>query len=271
MRIGFITNGTERDLEFARAEGIPVVEINIHTDLTDWEERSESYRNLLEKYGIGVTAMGLWGKNYISPDPSERESCLQELRRHVDLAARLGARVVMTGGGLNQGEPVFEQAKKACIVLKPLVAYAQEKGLTFAFYNCHWTNHVTGPEAWDVVLKELPGVGIKFDPSHPINDGLDYLKHARDYGAHFVHLHAKGTVRIAGEWFDDPPAGMDQTDWRTLFAILYKHNYQGDISIEPHSRTWTGDRYYWGIRFSKRFLETFLMGGGIGDESPSRF
>ncbi|MCS7223204.1 MAG: sugar phosphate isomerase/epimerase [Armatimonadetes bacterium] len=259
MRIGFITNGTEQDLQFARSEGIPVVEVNIHQNLKEWEEKASSYQELLSRYGIKVNAMGLWGKNYISPDQSEAEHCLQELKRHLDLASFLGARVVMTGGGLNEGEPISQQAKKACAVLKPMVAYAQEKGLMFAFYNCHWTNHVTGPEAWDIVLKELPGVGIKFDPSHPINDGLDYLQHARDYAPYFVHLHAKGTVRIAGEWFDDPPAGMDQTNWPVLFAILYKHNYQGDINIEPHSATWMGDRYYKGIRFSKRYLESFIL------------
>ncbi|MEZ8222021.1 hypothetical protein GG496_002191, partial [Candidatus Fervidibacteria bacterium JGI MDM2 JNZ-1-D12] len=73
------------------------------------------------------------------------------------------------------------------------------------------------------------------------------MQHARDYGHRFYHIHAKGCVKVAGKPFDDPPAGMDQIDWRSLFAILYKHNYQGDINLEPHSPTWLGERYYKGM------------------------
>ncbi|HID05939.1 MAG TPA: sugar phosphate isomerase/epimerase, partial [Armatimonadetes bacterium] len=93
MRIGFITSGNERDLAFAQQEGIPCVEINIHDDLERWESRKEQYKSLCERYGIEVTAMGLWGRNYISYDDSERERCFNELRRHIDLAAFLGAKV----------------------------------------------------------------------------------------------------------------------------------------------------------------------------------
>lgn len=259
MKIGFITNGTEEDLQFAKEQGIPCVEVNIHQNLAEWEARKENYRALLERYGIEVNAMGIWGKNYISPDETERQMCLQELKRHIDLAAFLGAKVVMTGGGVNPNYTIEKQALEACEQLASLVDYAESKALKFAFYNCHWTNHITGPEAWEVVLERLPSVGIKFDPSHPFYEGEEYLLHARDYGHRFYHLHAKGCLKIGGKPFDDPPAGMDQIDWGSLFAILYKHNYQGDVNIEPHSATWMGDRYYKGILFSKRFLEQWLL------------
>jgi sugar phosphate isomerase/epimerase len=259
VRIGFITNGTEQDLQFAKENGFPCVEINIHNNLAEWEARKETYKEWLERYGIEVNAMGLWGRNFISPDESERERCFDELRRHIELASFFGAKVIMVGGGYNEGQPIKEQALRACELFPPYIELAESKGLKFAFYNCHWTNHITGPEAWDIVLDKLPTVGIKFDPSHPFYDGLDYLQHARDYGHRFYHIHAKGCVKIAGKPFDDPPAGMDQIDWRSLFAILYKHNYQGDINLEPHSPTWLGERYYKGLLFSKRFLEQFIL------------
>lgn len=259
MRIAFITNGTDGDLQFAKENHIPCVEINVHQNLAEWESRKESYKNLLTRFGIQVDAMGIWGRNYISDNEQERQTCLEELRRHIDLASFLEAEVVMTGGGEDPDQPMEFQAQKACEILRPLVEYAQSKGIKFAFYNCHWTNHITGPTAWDVVDHLLPTVGIKFDPSHPFYDDVDYLEHARDYGHKFIHFHAKGSMKVGGKHFEDPPAGMDQIDWRSLFAILHKHNYRGDISIEPHSDTWTGDRYYKGILFSKRFLEQFVI------------
>ena len=75
MRIGFITKGTEQDLQFAKENGFPCVEINIHNNLAEWEARKETYKEWLERYGIEVNAMGLWGRNFISPDESERERC----------------------------------------------------------------------------------------------------------------------------------------------------------------------------------------------------
>ena len=48
---------------------------------------------------------------------------------------------------------------------------------------------------------------------------------------------------IAGERFDDPPPGLDVTNWGALFALLYHHNYAGGVSYEPHSRLWNEDRY----------------------------
>lgn len=259
MRIGLITNGTEVDLEFARENRIPCLEINIHQDLHAWETRKASYRTSLEKHGIEINAMGLWGRNYISHDEAERALCLDELKRVIDLCAFFGAKVMMTGGGDNPEQVTEFKASFACEILKPMVDYAESKGLQFAFYNCHWTNHITGPLAWDIVMEKLPTVGIKFDPSHPFYDDHDYLQHTRDYGHKFVHAHAKGGLKVGGKPCYDPPAGLDQIDWKSLFALLYMHNYTGDINLEPHSETWSGERYYRGILFSKRYLESLII------------
>ena len=118
---------------------------------------------------------------------------------------------------------------------------------------------MSGPEAWGLTLPHLPELGIKFDPSHPLYDGEDYLAHLRDWGGRVTHFHAKGSLRIEGKPFEDPPAGLDETAWGPLFAILYHHNYDGDINIEPHSATWGGDRRYPGILLAQRHLSQFIL------------
>lgn len=259
MRLCFITNGSEEDLKFASEEGIPCVEITIHNNLDWWEERAEGYIAMCKRYGIEVTAVGIWGRNYLSDDESERERCFNELERTINLSHLLSAKVIITGGGVKHDETITMMALRSCELFAPFVEKAEACGLKFAFYNCHWANHIIGPEAWDIVLERLPSVGIKYDPSHPFYDGIDYLRELRDYGGRVFHVHAKGCVKIDGERFDDPPAGMDQIDWRSIFAILYRYGYDGAISIEPHSKTWMGKLYYAGIRFSKRFLEQFII------------
>ncbi len=52
---------------------------------------------------------------------------------------------------------------------------------------------------------------------------------------------------------------MDQTNWGAVFAILYHHDYQGDVNIEPHSGTWLEERKYPGLLFAKRYLDQFVL------------
>jgi sugar phosphate isomerase/epimerase len=80
-----------------------------------------------------------------------------------------------------------------------------------------------------------------------------------DYGDRIAHFHIKGTVRAGKRKVDDPPAGMDDIRWGSVFAVLYSRGYNGDLSIEPHSAIWKGELGEAGIRFTKNYIEKFLM------------
>lgn len=68
----------------------------------------------------------------------------------------------------------------------------------------------------------LKDLWIKYDPSHSrYAKGADYLSEMKKWGDRFAHVHIKGSMLIDGERFDDPPAGMDQTDWGAFMAVLY--------------------------------------------------
>src|SRR5690606_40163880 len=73
-------------------------------------------------------------------------------------------------------------------------------------------------------------------PTRRSSDLCDYLKEMRDWGDRFTHVHIKGSVIIDGKRYDDPPAGLDQTDWKTFIAILYAKKYNGGLSrSEEHT------------------------------------
>ena len=69
----------------------------------------------------------------------------------------------------------------------------------------------------------------------------------------------KGTVHAGKRAVDDPPAGMDDIQWTSLFAILYARGYNGDLSIEPHSKTWRGELGSAGVTFTRDFIKRFMM------------
>lgn len=258
MRIGFITRVVEDDFRFCEEHGIPCVEINLADDLSVCG-RAEEINTWRARYSVDLSHVGLFGRDYISDDPDERARHAADLRRCMDFAAEIGAPIITTGGGAQGARTVREACSRLAEVLPPLLEYAETKRLKYAFYNCHWTNFVIGPPAWDRVFDRFPQCGIKFDPTHPLYDGKDWLAHMRDYGGWFMHTHAKDTVLVEGRPYEDVPAGMGCIDWGAFFAMLYHHGYAGDVNIEPHSGTWLGERFFDGILLARRHLERFVV------------
>ena len=109
------------------------------------------------------------------------------------------------------------------------------------------------------MLGELPELCIKFDASHAYNRNENYLEQLSDWGERVAHVHVKGTVHAGKNAVDDPPAGMDDIQWSSLFAILYARGYNGDLSIEPHSKTWQGELGNAGVLFTRDFIRKFMI------------
>ena len=62
-----------------------------------------------------------------------------------------------------------------------------------------------------------------------------------------------------GKYYDNPPAGLDVINWRAFMAILYKHHYDGMLSIEPHSSTWRGELGEKGVKFTIEYIRSLMI------------
>jgi sugar phosphate isomerase/epimerase len=65
-------------------------------------------------------------------------------------------------------------------------------------------------------------------------------------------------LKVGDTVVDEPMAGQGDFQWGRLIGILYKGGYNGVISIEPHSKAWSGPARRPGILVAKRHLESFL-------------
>ena len=144
--------------------------------------------------------------------------------------------------------------------IAPIDLLLQRAGdMKIAVANCDWNNFVVTPADWEIVIGELPALTIKYDCSHAYNRGDDYLREINDWGEHISHFHIKGTTHAGKKPVDDPPAGMDDIKWGSVFSILYARKYDGGLSIEPHSETWQGELGYAGIKFTQNYIKQFII------------
>ena len=67
------------------------------------------------------------------------------------------------------------------------------------------------------------------------------------------------SLKIEGKVYDNPPAGMDQTDWTSFMGILYGLGYDGGLSIEPESAYWHGELSDRGVDYTIRYFRNMMI------------
>lgn len=260
MKLGIIAHPQPESFEQARAYGLDFVEfcINVGADTEAFVASVPALKQASEQTGVGVASVGRWGADRIGANGVLEEE-LEISYSLIRAASDLGCPNFVCGVNLVEELSFYDNCRYAIAYFEKLIAYAKPLGVTIATYNCHWNAFTDEPSAWKVIHGHLPELGIKFDPSHSRYAGRDYLREMRDWGDRFKHVHIKGSLIVDGERFDDPPAGLDQTDWRSFMAILYGKGYQGGLSIEPHSSVWTGELGDKGIQFTIDYIRSLMV------------
>jgi sugar phosphate isomerase/epimerase len=262
MKLGIITPAKVESFNTTAKFGLSFLEfcINIEQDVNQFTALIPQLKTASEQTRVGVGSIGRWGADrIIAADGTIIEGELQASYALIDAAQQLGCPIFVCGCNYVKERSFYDNVSSAIAYFAKLIEYGKPKGVRIATYNCHWNSFVVDDTAWRLIHGHLPDLGIKYDPSHARYAGQDYLKEMRDWGHRFVHVHIKGSVIINGERFDDPPAGMDQTDWGTFMAILYGVGYDGGLSIEPHSHTWAGELGERGIEYTVSYMNKLLF------------
>ena len=258
MKLGMISPSHDAaGIQRIKALGLDYAVFDVNADDISYLNRAE-IRKALSETGVKLGAVGRWGRDRITADGS---ICAKEQKDEfdlIDMCAELGCPVYITGCNYVDGLSYYQNVSAAIAYFQSLIDYAAGR-VKLCVYNCSWNNYVNKPHEWDIINDHLKALGIKFDPSHTVNGGRDYLSEAALYGANFDHVHLKGTLNIDGRHIDDPPAGMDMINWGALLSILRKYNYQGMLSIEPHSATWQGELGEQGLKYTIDYFKKLLF------------
>ncbi|MBQ5968563.1 MAG: sugar phosphate isomerase/epimerase [Clostridia bacterium] len=264
MKLGIIADPDVESAVHAAQKGLHYLEYcyNVGSDIDLLESRIPALKQAYADFDLHLGAMGRWGEDKIDAAGEILPEAMQNTTRLIDLAAALGAPVFNTGVNYVEGLSYLDNLNAAVKYLRAAVAYGKEKGVKVAVYNCDWNNWIRKPDVWRIVLEAVPGLGIKYDPSHCVNvHHGDYLAEILEFGDRIYHFHIKGTINVGGQRVDDPPAGLDGTDWNAILGLLYAKGYDGMLSIEPHSRTWQGAMGDWGVDYTIDYISKMLFKG----------
>ena len=262
MKLGIISEPNEQGYQYVRHYGLDTTEfcVNVGSDAKAVLARAEELKGYGAQYGVQVASIGRWGTERVLAGGGFNTPEYEQDLALIDLAAALGCPHFVCGCNPVEGMPFIENAQLAVRYFAALVEYAKPRGVRVLVYNCDWGNLIYDKRGWDIVLPQVPGLGIKYDTSHCINRDGDTLWEMMEYGRHIGHFHVKGTLRVLGQNIPDPPAGLDDIPWGAVMAILYTHGYDGALSIEPHSSVWSeGPGGEWGIRFTIAMMRKYIM------------
>lgn len=247
MELGFISDGRTTDPAFARSVGFDSLEIAFFGPNPLLADSRELESALLDQ-SMPIASVSLFGQNYFGADAAERRALLDQC---LAFAQRVNARsfVFGTGSAPSMGAAVQR--------LSPVAEAALQSGIKPAFYNCQWENISWGVAAFH----ELEGTpfGIKFDPSHPVQNGRDWRPELLASGSRLVHAHAKDVLRVGNDFLPDPNPGLGDIAWTSFYGILNHIGFDGCVCIEPHSPLYYGDRRDEFLRLSYRYLRQFYV------------
>lgn len=265
MKLAFIGNndlpGVEDDARFAAEQGFAGLEYNYWGNFKDLtEETVRQMRAILDRYGVGASALGLWGWNHLAPDPAVREEAHTMLSRAIEFARILGAEVLITGGGDIPDASLEEKVEEFTRVFPSFLDRAEKAGLKVAMYAVHGNSFFDGIEAYERVWDRFPQIGIKYDPANWKHHGDDYIEVVRRHGDKVGYVHIKEHLYIEGQLVSQPAAGMGDIEWGKVMAFLYEHGYEGYLSMEPHGPLWSRNPLREKmLLLSKKYISQFLL------------
>ena len=226
---------------------------------------------------VRVFALGR-AQNYLVGSPVERAEKASLLSRDIELAAELGIGVINIFAGRDPYKTIEENLPIFQAVFTPLAEKAEKYNVRLAMENCaqrNWWptggNLAHTPELWRKLfdLVPSPAMGLSFDPSHFIWQGMNYLKAVREFGPRIYLAHAKDNEIhedeladrgiYGADWWHYRLPGWGKLDWPGFLTALREVGYQGPIAIEHEDRYWNhnDEEIQRGLVMGRDFLARF--------------
>jgi sugar phosphate isomerase/epimerase len=213
----------------------------------------------LAQAGVSLSALGYY-PNPLTPNADDAGRYIEHLKAVIRAAALLGVNQVNTFAGRDPMKSVDDNWPRFLEVWRPLVAFAEERGVRIGIENCpmlfsydEWPggqNLAFCPAIWRRMFEDIPSdsFGLNYDPSHMVWQQMDCIAPLSEFADKLFHVHAKD-ARVDRERLDDVGVlatpleyhspvlpGRGAVDWQRFFAALNDAGYRGPVCVEVEDR-----------------------------------
>ncbi len=260
-----------------------VSHIDVDRVLTD-----DAYANHVLAYakekGIELSALAFY-PNTMDGDLQKRAAAVAHLKTAIRASARLGINLVTTFIGRDQTKTVEDNLTLLTEVWPPILQLAEQQDVKIAIENCpmlfgadQWPggqNLMTTPALWRKVFSLLASdhLGINYDPSHFVWQGIDYTKPLYEFKDKIFHVHFKdiklypdrlsdvGVMAYPLEFMSPKLPGLGDVDWGRFVSALTDIGYDGFACIEVEDRAFeaTKQKVLDSLSLSKRYMTQFVI------------
>jgi sugar phosphate isomerase/epimerase len=305
MKLGFVSAilpeyTLEQVVNFAREAGFSSVELMCwppgkterryagvtHIDATSLSPSAiEKVKDLLAAGKVSISGLGYY-PNPLAADRAEAQVHQSHLRAVIDAASALSVGLVNTFIGRDPALSVEANWPRFLEVWRPLITYAQSKGIKIGIENCpmlftadEWPggkNLATTPAIWRRMFDDIPSpnFGLNFDPSHFIWQQIDYIAPLAEFKDRIFHIHAKdarieraaldqhGVLSYPKLWHTPKIPGLGDVRWGSFFGALSDAGYSGHVAIEVEDRAFEGslESRLESLVISRRYLLQYCSG-----------
>ena len=256
-----------------------------HLDVdTLTEQEIDRVQALLAEKDIAISALAYY-PNTITEDLKQRAFHVAHLHKLIDAAKKLGAPTVTTFIGRVQEKTVEENLKIFWEVWTPIVAYAEQRGIQIAIENCpmlfgpdQWPggqNLMTTPAIWRKAFELIPSknLGLNYDPSHFVWQGIDYIKPLYEFSDRIFHVHYKdikiypdklddhGVMAYPLEYMSPKLPGLGDVNWAKFVSALTDIGYGGYTCVEVEDRAFEGsmEKVLHSLKLSYHYMRNFVI------------
>jgi sugar phosphate isomerase/epimerase len=228
-----------------------------HIDVSQYNPAEVN--DLAAKHGVTISGLGYY-PNPLSPDQSEFDTAVNQIRRVITASAEIGVNRMNTFVGRDWQKSVDNNWPRFLDVWKPIIQFADDNGVNLGIENCpmsftadEWPggkNLATTPEIWRRMFNDIPNsnFGLNYDPSHMVWQHMDYLAPMREFADRIFHVHAKdvridrhrlndvGIMAFPNDYHTPKLPGMGEVDWGRFVSVLGDTGYTGPVCVEVEDR-----------------------------------
>ncbi|HZT30227.1 MAG TPA: sugar phosphate isomerase/epimerase family protein [Bryobacteraceae bacterium] len=179
--------------------------------------RRTAYKHAVSLYSAAVRA------RLAQPTPELQRAEVENIRKWVDIADKLGAtHVRVFGGAIPKGASESQAIAWAVEVLKRGAEYAGSKGIILGVEDDGGLTTTAEPTVEIVKQTDSPWAGINLDTGNFPKNGYAQVALCIPYA---VNVHFKAHIA-------SPDGVKEKADWDRLLGMFAKSGYKGYVSIE---------------------------------------